>query len=1182
MNSAVQSPAPTDAAEARGQRIAARHEQLMATDPQYRAAAPLESVGNAKKDPSRRMAQIMALAMETYADRPALGRRSARVATDPATGRASLQLLDGFETFTYREVWSDVRGLARLWQHADAVRVQPGDRVCILGFAGVGYVTVDFAAIHVGAVSVPLQTNAPTAQLAAIIAETEPRCLATSIEHLEMAVDIVLSTHAPASLLVFDYCTEDDAQRELFERATQRLATSSESTQLLTLEAACERGRELPGATLFVPAAGDDPLATIYYTSGSTGSPKGAMYGERMSGIVWRAPDTMPLISLNFMPMNHSFGRSLIARTLAAGGICYFAAKSDLSTLFDDVQSVRPTQLNLVPRICDMIYQRYQGELTARGPNADADEAMADFRERLLGGRLLACAFGSAPMTAELHAFIQQCLDATIVNNYGATEVLGVTSNNRIVRPIVIDWKLIDVPELGYFGSDQPHPRGELLVKTHTLMQGYFKKPEATAAVFDEDGFYKTGDVMAQIGPDELIYVDRRNNVQKLAQGEFVAIAQLEAAFTAGHPVVHQVYLYGTSDRAFLLAVIVPDAEALEQSGVSLADEPAVKALLREAIQQVAHAEELNAYEVPRDFIVEPEPFTVANGLLTGIGKHKRPELKARYGARLEAMYDEIAAKQAHELHDLRSGGRDAPVLETVTRAVQATLGIEGLEPGEPVSFKDIGGDSLSALSLSMLLEEIYDVEVPVGVITHPSGSLRQLTTFIEEARKTGGERPTFASVHGRDASEARASDLTLDRFIDDATLERAASLPPASSAPPRTVLLTGANGYLGRFLCLEWLERLAGSGGRLVCIVRGRDAADARRRIEEVFDSGDETLMRHFAALAEKHLEVHAGDLAERHLGLDHDTWTRLAESVDVIVHPAALVNHVLPYSQLFGPNVVGTAELIRLALTERLKRFVNVSTVAVAHGPDGKCIDEDADVRTAVPARSLQAGSYASGYATSKWAAEVLLRDANARFGLPVSTFRSDMILAHGRYRGQLNVPDMFTRWIYSVVKTGLAPRSFYRAPADGRPVRAHYDGLPVDFTAASIVALGEHAKGGYHTYHVLNPHDDGISMDQFVEWMTEAGHPIQRLDDYADWVERFETALKGLPEKQRQQSFLPLLHQLRHPMPATGGAIVSARRFREAVQSLQIGPERDIPHISRELIEKYLTDLKLVGLL
>ena len=1162
----------------RAERVTARHERLLATDAQYRAAMPLEAVGERKKDPAVRMGQLIATVMETYAARPALGRRATRIVTDTTTGRRSQQLLDHFETTSYAEVWAQVRALASVWQHDAAVRVAPGELVCILGFAGAGYAVTDLATTFVGGVSVPLQTNAPLPTLTQIVAEAEPRSLASSSEALDTAVEVILAGFQPASLIVFEYCAEDDDQRERFERARERLAAAGAKTRLTTLQSVCEQGRALPAPTLFVPGPSDDPLTTIYYTSGSTGTPKGAMLGERMSSIGWRAPDARPLITLNYMPMNHSFGRILAFRTLAAGGTCYFAAKSDLSTLFEDVQLVRPTFINLVTRICEMIHQRCQAERTARGPGADPAEAEAAIREQLFGGRLMAATFGAAPMSRDLHEFIERCLDVGLPNGYGATEVMGVTMNNKVMRPTVIDWKLIDVPELGYFTTDKPHPRGELLVKSHTMMQGYFKKPDVTATVFDADGYYKTGDVMAQVGPDELVYVDRRNNVQKLAQGEFVAIAQLEATYTAGHPLLQQMYLYGTSDRAFLLAVVVPSREAMAQAGLDRSDEESLRLRLREAIQQVAQAESLQSYEVPRDFIIEFEPFSAENGLLTGIGKPKRPSLKERYGPRLEAMYDAIAARQSGELEQLRKEGRHAPILETLVRAVRATLGVEAIDTTQPVSFEDLGGDSLSALSLSMLLEEIYDLEIPVGVITHPAGSLQKLADYVEEARKGESARPTFAFVHGRDATHVLASDLVVEKFIDQATLDDAALSPPASLAAPRTVLLTGANGYLGRFLCLEWLHRLAQCNGRLVCVVRGADAAEARQRIVESLNSGDPVLMQEFQSLAAGHLEVHAGDLAERHLGLDPVTWRRLAETVDVIVHPAALVNHVLPYAQLFGPNVVGTAELIRLALTHKLKRFVNVSTVAVAFKPEGAPIDEDADLRTAIPARPVKDAGYASGYATSKWAAEILLRDAHDRFGLPVANFRSDMILAHSRYRGQLNVPDMFTRWVYSIVKTGLAPRSFYR----GNVERAHYDGLPVDFTAASVVSLGEAAGRGFHTYHVVNPHDDGISMDDFVDWIAATGHEVKRIDDYADWLQRFETALKLLPEKERQQSFLPLLHQLRQPMPATPGAAVSTRLFHAAVKSAGVGQDRDIPHLSRDLIAKYICDLQSLGLL
>ena len=127
----------------------------------------------------------------------------------------------------------------------------------------------------------------------------------------------------------------------------------------------------------------------------------------------------------------------------------------------------------------------------------------------------------------------------------------------------------------------------------------------------------------------------------------------------------------------------------------------------------------------------------------------------------------------------------------------------------------------MSALSFSNLLGEVFGVEVPVGVIIGPSADLAALAAYVEAERASNGRRPTATTVHGAGATSIAASDLTLDKFIDEATLQAATSLPAATD-PVQTVLLTGANGYLGRFLTLEWLQRLSATGGRLITLVRG------------------------------------------------------------------------------------------------------------------------------------------------------------------------------------------------------------------------------------------------------------------------------------------------------------------------------------------------------------------------
>jgi fatty acid CoA ligase FadD9 len=622
------------------------------------------------------------------------------------------------------------------------------------------------------------------------------------------------------------------------------------------------------------------------------------------------------------------------------------------------------------------------------------------------------------------------------------------------------------------------------------------------------------------------------------------------------------------------VAVVVPTEEALADKDID-----ALKPLIADSLQNVAKEAGLQSYEVPRDFLIETTPFTLENGLLTGIRKLAWPKLKQHYGERLEQLYADLAAGQANELSELRRSGADAPVLQTVSRAAGALLGSAATDLSPDAHFTDLGGDSLSALTFGNLLHEIFDVDVPVGVIVSPANDLAAIADYIEGERQ-GSKRPSFASVHGRDAVEVHASELTLDKFLDAPTLAAAPNLL-APGTEVRTVLLTGATGFLGRYLALDWLERMDLVDGKVIALVRAKSDEDARARLDNTFDSGDPKLLDHYRKLAADHLEVLAGDKGEADLGLDHQTWQRLADTVDLIVDPAALVNHVLPYSELFGPNALGTAELIRLALTSKQKPYTYVSTIGVGDQIAPGKFTEDADIREISATRRIN-DSYANGYGNSKWAGEVLLREAHDLCGLPVAVFRCDMILADTTYAGQLNVPDMFTRMMLSLVATGVAPASFYELDAEGNRQRSHYDGLPVEFIAEAISTLGAQNVQDFQTYHVMNPYDDGIGMDEFVDWLIEDGNAIQRIADYGEWLPRFETALRGLPEKQRHASLLPLLHNYQKPEKPITGSMAPTDRFRAAVQDAKVGPDKDIPHISPQIIAKYISDLRLLGLL
>ena len=457
--------------------------------------------------------------------------------------------------------------------------MRPGDRVAALGFNSVDFTTIDIALGLIGAVAVPLQTSAAIAQLSPIVTETEPAVFAASVNQLPDAVELILSNgHRPAKLVVFDYHPEVDDEREAVDSARARLADAAVTVE--TLADLLERGRALPATPVATSDDGaENPLALLIYTSGSTGAPKGAMYPQANVGKMWCRSsrnwfgETAASITLNFMPMSHVMGRGILYGSLGNGGTAYFAARSDLSTLLEDLELVRPTEMNFVPRIWETLYGEYLRQVEQRLANvadptdpaaraAVESEVMDEQRKYQLGGRFIFAMTGSAPTSPELKNWVETLLDMHLLDGYGSTEAGMVLFDGEVQRPPVIDYKLADVPDLGYFATDRPYPRGELLLKTENMFPGYYKRPETTADVFDADGYYRTGDVVAEIAPNKVVYVDRRNNVLKLAQGEFVTVAKLEAVF-GNSPLVRQIYVYGNSAHPYLLAVIVPSEEAL-------------------------------------------------------------------------------------------------------------------------------------------------------------------------------------------------------------------------------------------------------------------------------------------------------------------------------------------------------------------------------------------------------------------------------------------------------------------------------------------------------------------------------------------------------------------------------------------------------------------------------------------
>lgn len=416
-------------------------------------------------------------------------------------------------------------------------------------------------------------------------------------------------------------------------------------------------------------------IITINYTSGTTGPPKGVVLTHAAAV----AAASTALISslhqenhrlLSYLPLAHIYERMIEHGALwASASIGYF--HGDVLALVEDLKTLRPTLFTSVPRL----YNRFGGAIKAatveapgfkgtlsrhvvntklaalQNPESPTTSNTHMFYDRIWGRKVAAAlglenvqlmVSGSAPLDPSLHQFFRAVFGSSVVQGFGMTETYGQglcqtegdfsVGNCGGVAP-TLELCLQDVPDMDYRASDRPQPRGELLVRGSSLFSGYYRNDEETAKAMLPDGWFQTGDIATIDSRGRFRIIDRRKNVLKLAQGEYISPERLENIYLSNLSYLAMAYVHGDSLQTFLVAVfaIQPDmfapfASKILGRTITPTDVPAVKAACGEpavlkAVQgdldRVGRKNKFAGYERVRKCVLMVDPFTIDNELLT-------------------------------------------------------------------------------------------------------------------------------------------------------------------------------------------------------------------------------------------------------------------------------------------------------------------------------------------------------------------------------------------------------------------------------------------------------------------------------------------------------------------------------------------------------------------------------------
>lgn len=560
-----------------------------------------------------------------------------------------------WQTLSWDETLKKIQNISEAFKKLNITKM---DRVSILANTRYEWSIYDMAILSLGAVTVPIyQSNLPE-ECQHILHDSESKVVVVE-DAIQLKKILQVKSQLPnlekIILMEGESGEESVIGHEAFEKMGEGEATDfgARIRQIL-----------------------HEDLATLVYTSGTTGKPKGVMLthanilGE-VKGMERAVPVSPEYVSLIFLPLAHILARVVQFYQFARGFTHAYA--ESIEKLGENIQEVRPHFMVSVPRIFEKIYSGMMAQVQAGSSTKQAifywakhigeqyskclqqkkpvpmgikvkhglaHKLVFSKLHKKLGGRLKFFVSGGAPLSKDIAEFFHGA-GILILEGYGLSETTAAVNVTMLED---YEFGTVGKPMLGV--EEKIAEDGEILVKGPMIGKGYWNRPEATAEVFQEDGWFHTGDIGEFTEAGNLRITDRKKDIIVTAGGKNIAPQNIENMIKT-HPLISQVVVHGDK-RKFVTALITLNPEELPKKATELGlagkdfsqltQDPKVKELIKGVIDEFN--KKLPSYETIKKFAILDKDFSIEDGELTPTLKVKRKVINERYKSILDGFYD--------------------------------------------------------------------------------------------------------------------------------------------------------------------------------------------------------------------------------------------------------------------------------------------------------------------------------------------------------------------------------------------------------------------------------------------------------------------------------------------------------------------------------------------------------------